>query len=152
MAISLLRRLDSDRRAVALSTTGAASLLGSVDATECDGTPLAEETRPSGHCFGASSRDSDSLSHPEHCPLASALRGNRMTAVLPGKPRPFKDQQRSMSDGVFLTTNRMNFHEWGSGFAGEFYLRSYSCLFAKFVVRIVSTWPSEREGLDFLIE
>ena len=50
MAISLTRRLDSDRRAVALSTTGAASLLGSVDATECDGTPLAKETRPSGHC------------------------------------------------------------------------------------------------------
>ena len=152
MAISLTRRLDFDRRAVALSTTGAASLLGSVDATECDGTPLAKETRPSGHCFGASSRDSDSLSHPEHCPLASASRGNRMTPILPGKPRPFKGQQRSMSNGGFLTANRMNFHEWGSGFAGGFHLRFYSCLFVKFVVRIVSTWTSEREGLDFLTE
>jgi len=48
---------------------------------------------------------------------------------------------------VFLTTNRMNFHEWGSGFAGEFHLRFYSCLFARFVFRMCRVGTSGQEGL-----
>jgi len=35
----------------------------------------------------------------------------------------------------------------GSGFAGEFHLRSYSCLFVKFVFRMCRVWTSGQEGL-----
>ena len=35
----------------------------------------------------------------------------------------------------------------GSGFAGEFHLRSYSCLFAKLVVQMSLAWTSEQDGL-----
>jgi hypothetical protein len=54
------------------------------------------------------------ISQPELYPLASALRGKQMISVLPGNPLPFKEQQRSMSNAISLTTNRTNFHEWGA--------------------------------------
>ena len=44
------------------------------------------------------------LRHPELCPLASASRGTPMIPVFPGKPQPFKDQQRSMTKGISSTT------------------------------------------------
>ena len=36
-----------------------------------------------------------------------------MISALLTKPRPFKNQQRSMANGISLTTNRTNFHESG---------------------------------------
>ena len=35
----------------------------------------------------------------------------------------------------------------GSGFAGEFYCRCYSCLFGKFVVQMCSAWISDQDWL-----
>ena len=63
-------------------------------------------------------------------------------------------------------SNKTNFHEMGSGFAGEFHLRYDSCSFGKFVVQNSTVkghgahgdgvegrekWRS-RTGLDFLTE
>jgi hypothetical protein len=45
---------------------------------------------------------------------ASTFLGSFFISVLLRKPRPFKEQQRSMTDGIFLTTNRTNFYEWGA--------------------------------------
>ena len=73
---------------------------------------------------------------------------NQMIPVLPGKPRPFKDQQRSMTDEIFLTTNKTNFQaRMGSGFAGEFHCWFYSCSFAQFAVQIFCARTSGKDGL-----
>jgi hypothetical protein len=37
-----------------------------------------------------------------------------MIPVLPGKTRPFTEQQASTTDGIFLTSNGTNFHESGA--------------------------------------
>ena len=63
---------------------------------------------------------------PDH----RAMRGNRMIPVWPKMPRPFTDQQRSMSDGISLTTNKTNFREWGAASPEDFivpFIRVHSC-------------------------
>ena len=49
--------------------------------------------------------------NPDLSPSSCASRGNRMIPIFLTRPWPFKDQQRSVSDGNSLTAKRTNFHE-----------------------------------------
>ena len=43
-----------------------------------------------------------------------------MIPILPGKLRPFKDQERSVTNGIYLTANGTNFHEWAAALPENF--------------------------------
>jgi hypothetical protein len=43
-----------------------------------------------------------------------------MIRVLPGKPRPFKGQERSVTNGIPATANGTNFQEWEAALPEDF--------------------------------
>jgi hypothetical protein len=64
-------------------------------------------------------RGGQKLRRPDLCPSASASRRNRLALVSSRKPRPFKDEQQSMTDGIPSTRIK-------SGIAGAIHCWFYT--------------------------
>jgi hypothetical protein len=50
-----------------------------------------------------------------------------------------------MSNGISLTTNRTNFHEWGAASLENFLVGVIPSSFEKFVVQMFGAWTSKQE-------